>query len=104
METGALPIKHIIQNRRLSYLKHILTVNEHELISKVYYAQKRKPTKNDWFLTITKDRTKIELNLNDEKIKSLSKKKYKSILKKKIRRNAFNKEVPSKLQDSNNLC
>ena len=61
LETGVIPIKHVIKNRRLSYLKHILSRNDHELISKVYKAQKRKPAKHDWFLTITNDKTKIGL-------------------------------------------
>ena len=104
METGVIPIKHIIKNRRLSYLKHILSRNDHELISKVYKAQKRKPAKHDWFLTITNDKTKIGLNLNDQQIKSMSKIKYKKILKSKIRANAFNelnkvKESHSKVKN-----
>ena len=49
LETGILPIKYIIISRRLSFLKHILNQNDHELIAKVNSAQKRKPTKDDLF-------------------------------------------------------
>ena len=41
LETGVIPIIYIIMSRRLSYLKHYLNLNDHELISKVYQAQKR---------------------------------------------------------------
>ena len=46
LETGLLPIRYIIKKRRLNYLRHILSRNREELISKIYYAQKRKPLKN----------------------------------------------------------
>ena len=39
LETGAKPIRFIVKSRRLGYLHHLLTRNESELISKVFYAQ-----------------------------------------------------------------
>ena len=73
LETGAIPIKFIIKQRRLSYLHHILTRKDNELIKKVYMAQKRKSVNNDWVLTVKKDIDKIKLNLSDEEIAKFKK-------------------------------
>ena len=89
METGTLPIKYVIMNRRLNYLKHILSTSEHELIRKVYEAQKRRPTKNDWVLSVNADRKDINLSLSDEQICKISSKKFKKIVREKIRKSAF---------------
>ena len=76
IETGSIPIKFIIKQRRLSYLHHILTRKDTELIKKVYIAQKRKPVKDDWFLTIKKDMDDINLNLSDAEIGEFKKEKF----------------------------
>ena len=52
LETGTIPIRFIIKQRRLNYLHNLLTRKENELISKVYFAQKRKTSKNDWAKTV----------------------------------------------------
>ena len=63
--------------------------NDHELIAKVYQAQKRKPDRNDWSLAIKADKVKICLTLSEEKIKSMSDKSFKALVKKKLRAAAF---------------
>ena len=89
LETGALPIRFVIISRRLLYLKHILSLNEHELVHRVYQAQKRKPTKNDWVLSIEDDKNLINLNLTDIQIQDISDQKFKILIKDKIRKAAF---------------
>ena len=71
LETGAIPIRYVIKNRRLSYLKNILTRDKDELISKVYHAQQRRPVKDGWVESINNDIEEIELNLSEEKINSM---------------------------------
>ena len=90
LETGTIPVEYIIKSRRLSYLHHILTREKYELISKVFYAQKRKPVKDDWAETVKKDMDEIQLNLSEENIKTMKKNKFKEHLKKKINQAAFN--------------
>jgi len=61
LETGLLPIRFIIKKRRLNYLRHILSRDKEELISKVYYAQKRRPGKmiglKQWKMILKKSRS-----------------------------------------------
>ena len=39
LETGEKPLRHIITNRRLMYLKHILHKDVKELVKRVFRAQ-----------------------------------------------------------------
>ena len=89
LETATVPIKYIIKSQRLSYLHNILNRKKSELISKIFYAQKRRPVKDDWAETIKKDIEDIELNLSEENIRLMKKGKFKNILKKKIHQAAF---------------
>ena len=42
LETGTIPLRWVIAQRRINYLKHILSRTEDELIKKVLRAQKEK--------------------------------------------------------------
>ena len=89
LDTALLPIRYIIRQKRISYLHHILTRNENELISKVYFAQKRKPGKDDWVTTVHKDMEEIQFHHSDDDLKSMSKSYFKKILREKIHNAAF---------------
>ena len=40
LETGALPVRFVISSKRLNYLRHIHNIKEHELLKRVFSAQK----------------------------------------------------------------
>ena len=84
LETGVTPIKFIIKSRRISYLHHLLTRDKSELISRVFYAQQRKPVKNDWVLSVQNDMQDINLNLSQSSIASMKKEVFKKHLNNKI--------------------
>ena len=44
LETGCIPIRFVMQSRRLMYLHHILSREDKELIKRVYSAQRNNPT------------------------------------------------------------
>ena len=89
LETGAIPIRFVIQNRRLSYLHHILTRNKNELISKVNYAQKRRPVRDDWSETVKNDIVETGLKLNEDDIRQMKRDNFTKVLKKKVRLAAY---------------
>ena len=89
LETGTVPIRYIIKARRLTYLRNILTKNKNELISRVYYAQKRKPVRDDWFLTVKHDLEELDIQLSETELISMSKYKFKKFIKAKISVAAF---------------
>ena len=55
LELGLLPLRFIIQSRRLSFLKYILNQEETSLVKQVYNEQKRNPLKSDWVKVVEKD-------------------------------------------------
>ena len=89
LESGTLAINYICTKRRLMYLHHILNVPEHELIHRVYSAQKESPVKGDWVLMAGKDMEHINLNMEEKHIQSMSKSEYKKIVEEKVTETAF---------------
>ena len=55
LETGATPIKYILAQRRINYLRHIISRSDNELIKKVFIAQKENPTRGDFIRLVEKD-------------------------------------------------
>ena len=68
LETGALPLSHVIAVRRLLYLQNILKKHLTEITRKVYIAQKENPCKGDWITIIEGDKQNYGINLSDEMI------------------------------------
>ena len=63
---------------------------------KVYNKQKEESTKGDWIKLVEKDFLFIEANMNDEEIKTMSKNKYKTWVKEKVKKAAFESYVKEK--------
>ena len=56
LETGCTPIRYILAQQRINYLKHILSRNDEELIKKKYFlAQKEHPSQGDFVKLVQKD-------------------------------------------------
>ena len=90
LETGSLPLRYILKSRRIMYLHNILKKDETELIRKIYETQKQNPTPGDFSELVRNDITEIGLNMSDLQISQLSKQKFKSIVKNKIKDAALN--------------
>ena len=89
LELGLVPLKYIIQARRLTFLRYILSRKEDDLLLKFFMAQMREPSKNDWCQTVKDDLQEFQIELNFDQIKSLSKLKWKKIVQKAMRTKAF---------------
>ena len=90
LETGTIPIRFIIKNRRLSYLKTIIKRDPDELIREVYDAQKLDTTPGDFAELVLKDSIEISFDIRNEKeIKDMKIENYKTKVKGKIREAAF---------------
>ena len=90
--------------RRLMYHHHILGRSKTELINKVYFAQKIKPSKGDFVKQIEEDKKQLKLKLTDTQISCLSKYKYKTIVKRAVEEEVVNyllklKEPHSKMKE-----
>ena len=63
LETGLMPLKYIILNRRLMYLHNILKRPEDDLIRKIYETQKINPNKGDFVQLVKEDIIYIGMHL-----------------------------------------
>ena len=68
LETGALPLEHILSIRRLGYFQTILKRDEKEVTKRIYRAQKKNPIPGDWVLLIEQDMMKYEIQLDEDQI------------------------------------
>jgi hypothetical protein len=89
LETGKLPIKFILINRRLMFWRHILNSNRNGLLFKFYTIQKASPVRNDWVTQIETDRKEIILSLSDEDVVGMSKWKFKRLVKNRVTSSAL---------------
>ena len=83
-ETGVLPLRYEIKIKRLMYLWKILQTNQEELIYRVFLSQSNHSHQGDWVRLVENDRDIIGLDLKNEEIATLSKNRFKNIVKKKV--------------------
>ena len=63
--------------RRLNYLKHILSRDDDEIVKKIFVAQKENPTRGDFIKLIEKDLKDLSLTYEEIIANSISKVKFK---------------------------
>ena len=61
LQTGALPIKWVVAQRRIVFMKHIMERHDDELLKKVFLAQKKNPTLGDFAQIVEKDLTDLKV-------------------------------------------
>ena len=105
LETGCLPIRFIIQGRRLMYYWTLLNKSSNELVKKFFEVQKQFASNNDWILQITEDKKALDIDLSEQSIQSMKKHKFKKYIKEKLHAKAtqFLFKNKSKHSKSNNL-
>ena len=85
IESACLPLKYLIKIRRLMFLWHILHLDQKELLFKFYLAQSMVCHKDDWVEQVRKDRVDLDLQLSDKEISSMSKEKFRELVKMKTK-------------------
>ena len=89
LETGSIPIKYILKNRRLSYLYDIITKEDEEIVKEIYNAQKISPTDGDYSKLVEADKIELNISLEDIYISKMKQRKYKSFIKTKVKEAAL---------------
>ena len=90
LETGMLPIEHEIHTRQLMFLHHILTMTEDDPVRHCYQEQKKYPAAS-WANEVSALRSKYKIEESDEEISSITKARWKRVIKTKVRQHAFEK-------------
>ena len=70
LESGSIPVRHILSSRRINYLQTILKRDPEELIRRVYEAQVQKPCDGDFADLVQKDLLSIGVPLDTVKIQN----------------------------------
>ena len=78
LETGTIPIKYILAQRRINYVKHILSRDDNELIRKIHLAQQNKPTTGDFVTLVRKDLDMLGISYEEATSTNMSKKMLKA--------------------------
>ena len=91
LELGVLPLREIIKQRRLTFLKYILDQSPDSIIFKVFEKQCENRSKKDWVSTVINDLEELELNVNFGDIQEMNNGKWKSIVKQCIKEKTFSK-------------
>ena len=81
LELGELPLRELIRERRLNFLFYILNQDADSLLFKVFEKQCKDGTRRDWVNTVISDLDLCKLNVTFEDIQSMTKPKWKSIVK-----------------------
>ena len=89
LETKSIPIRFIIASRRLMYMHTIMQKNEEELVRKVFEAQKDDPISGDFVELVENDKEMIGINMKENEITTMSKTKFKRLVKERISDAAF---------------
>ena len=77
LELGILPIKYVILEKRLKFLRYILNENKTSMIRKVYDELKKDSRKGDFIDLVVKDMEDIGIDLSEEEIQCSSKLEWK---------------------------
>ena len=90
LETGNIPIRFILQSRRINFLWYILNENDDTLLKKFFNAQNENPVRGDWVSQVKNDLAELGIEQNFDDIRHISKHSFKRLVKDKVRLNALN--------------
>ena len=81
LETGTVPLRWIIAQRRINFMKHIVNRHDEELLKKVFLAQREQPTRGDFVELVTKDLKDIGITYEEAITNQITKQKLKELSK-----------------------
>ena len=96
-ELGVLPLEFEIQSRKLMFLQHILKLDQTDPVKQVYYEQLTNSFEPNWANEVESIKRSMDLMIDDESIKEMSKSAWKERVSKAIKEGA-RKEV-NKMND-----
>jgi hypothetical protein len=89
LELGQAPARFDIFKLRLLFLKYILNQEEDSLIYKMFHLQIQNPSKGDWVSSCKENLKNLEIDFSFDEIKAMSVNKFKNIICKKLKKEAF---------------
>ena len=91
LELGVIPIEYEIFKKRLMFLQHILKLGDTDPVNKVYHEQRKYEHEQNWANEVEELRQKMNIDISNESIKSISKGRWKKIVDDSIKEAARRK-------------
>ena len=109
LETWALPLSKILACRKIIYLKTILKRNKHDLLRRVYEAQKENPTDGNYINLIKIFFETLGKSISEDNIINMTEDMFKNRVKTFVEKAAFEQlsaitESHSKVREKNYNC
>ena len=104
LELGVLPIEYEIHQKQISFVHHIMNLDEDDPVKKVWRNQTILPPHRNWWSDVRGLMERYSIQLTEEEIVDMSKETFKKKIKKAIRVYAFEKlkaECQSKSRTKN---
>ena len=89
LETGTLPIEQVLHQRQLTFLHHILNLEEGDPVKQVYQEQLKYSAERNWGNEVKELRLKYNIVETDAEICMLTKESWKCLIKKKLQLHAL---------------
>ena len=105
LELGLIPVRFVIQQKRIGYLHYLLQQEEDSLLGGYLDAQVRYPVRGDWVLLVKEDLESLGLNLTFDNIARMSQNDLKNRVKMAVNSKAYTylTEMQQKHSKSKNL-
>ena len=84
LETGILPIDHEIWRRQLTYLHHILNLDDNDPVKVLYTQMVKLVGEKNWGNNMRELRSRYNINESDDEIKEMEVEKFKNIVRTNI--------------------
>ena len=98
LDLGLMSVDFHIKQKRINYLHRIISSNDSSLVKSVMEKQIENPQKGDWIVAVKEDLKEMEIKFSFEEIASMSKKKFKSIVKQACQQACFKSLKNDKLK------
>ena len=89
LELGMTPVRYLIMEKRLNFLKYILNQNPESMVKQVYDEQKIHSKKGDFVYQVIKDKYDLKILLEDDEIEDIPPQQWKKMIKTKIKEKAL---------------
>ena len=90
LELGLIPVNFVIMEKRLSFLRYILTEPMNTMIRQVYEELKNESRKGDFVDLVRRDMDDLNIELSDDEIKLVNKSQWKKYVHEKVKETALN--------------
>ena len=86
---GCVPVSFIIKAQRIMFWYYLISIEENEMLSKVFIAQENSPVKGDWCMQVKEDLNYFGIDPDKKAIASMKKESFKNLVKKSCTKVAY---------------